>query len=326
MSGGSPVLGFVFATQVALAGSLAPLTAAAEEPPAPDLSKEERIDGLPASMQPWRDPKDPLVENLSEGWDIYYKRRDTSADPKREAGPDRPAALRGGLGHQRLPDVHGAARGTHPGRPRCGQGGRRVRRSALVVPADGRHAVGGEPDAPDPQLRPRQDRARHAPEPGLLPAPDRGRLRKREPEPAPVRAQHGGPGAGAEGDPECRRDPDGDGRGSRDPGGLDHGPGRSLRAEDVRHGPLRRALRHGGSIRKVVGDVHPWGACAAVRTTSEGWLKGARICTTIGIRSPYHSPKLLEVGHARHRRSGTTSCRSSSGTDSRPSGVGSRRS
>ena len=55
--------------------------------PAPDLSGDRRIDGLPASMQPWRDPDDPLIENISEGWDLYFTRRDTSGDPAREPGP-----------------------------------------------------------------------------------------------------------------------------------------------------------------------------------------------------------------------------------------------
>lgn len=59
----------------------------AEDKPAPDLSADKRIDGLPASMQPWRDPENPNVQILDDGWDVYYKRRDNSADPKREAGP-----------------------------------------------------------------------------------------------------------------------------------------------------------------------------------------------------------------------------------------------
>ncbi len=59
----------------------------AEENPTPDLSDDPIIDGFPASMQPWRVPGDPLKENISEGWDLYYLRRDTSEDPKREPGP-----------------------------------------------------------------------------------------------------------------------------------------------------------------------------------------------------------------------------------------------
>ena len=59
---------------------------AADKAP-PDLSKDKRIDGLPASLQPWRDPDNPNVQILDDGWDVYYKRRDRSKDPKREAGP-----------------------------------------------------------------------------------------------------------------------------------------------------------------------------------------------------------------------------------------------
>ena len=67
--------------------SALPLLISAEEPPAPDLSKDRIIDGFPESMQPWRDPDNPLIMNLDEGWDIYYKRRDRSEDPKREQSP-----------------------------------------------------------------------------------------------------------------------------------------------------------------------------------------------------------------------------------------------
>ncbi len=59
----------------------------AKDPAAPDLSKEKKIDGFPASLQPWRDPNNPNVQILDEGWDVYYHRRDRSKDPKREAGP-----------------------------------------------------------------------------------------------------------------------------------------------------------------------------------------------------------------------------------------------
>ena len=59
----------------------------ARDLPPPDLSKDKIVDGLPISLQPWRDPDDPLKENISEGWDMYYKRRDRSNDPKREPGP-----------------------------------------------------------------------------------------------------------------------------------------------------------------------------------------------------------------------------------------------
>ncbi len=64
-----------------------PAPAQAQDNPAPNLDDDPIIDGFPASMQPWRDPDNPLVENISEGWDLYYHRRDTSGDPAREAGP-----------------------------------------------------------------------------------------------------------------------------------------------------------------------------------------------------------------------------------------------
>ena len=73
---------------IALAAFLAvPSAVIAKDQPPPDLSKDKIVDGLPISLQPWRDPNNPLKENISEGWDMYYKRRDRSKDPKREAGP-----------------------------------------------------------------------------------------------------------------------------------------------------------------------------------------------------------------------------------------------
>ncbi|MEM1449475.1 MAG: arginase family protein [Planctomycetota bacterium] len=65
----------------------AAVPATAQEPAAPDLSGDVRLSGMPASMQPWRDPANPNVMLLSEGWDLNFKRRDPSAGPKREPGP-----------------------------------------------------------------------------------------------------------------------------------------------------------------------------------------------------------------------------------------------
>ncbi|MGO1120971.1 arginase family protein [Rhodovibrionaceae bacterium A322] len=63
-------------------------SASAADNPAPDFSKEQRIDGLPASMQPWRDPNNPNVQILDPGWDKYFLRKDMIGDnPKREPGP-----------------------------------------------------------------------------------------------------------------------------------------------------------------------------------------------------------------------------------------------
>ena len=58
-----------------------------EEPAAPDLGDDPVIDGFPSSMQPWRVPGDPNTMILDDGWDLYYLRRDRSKDPEREAGP-----------------------------------------------------------------------------------------------------------------------------------------------------------------------------------------------------------------------------------------------
>ena len=66
---------------------LIPFVSSSEENPTPDLDSEERVGGFPASMQPWRDPDDPLVQKLDPGWDIYFQRRDRSNDPDREPGP-----------------------------------------------------------------------------------------------------------------------------------------------------------------------------------------------------------------------------------------------
>ena len=52
-----------------------------------NADEKKRIDGMPAEMQPWRDPSNPNVMVLEDGWDFYYKRRDRSGDPKRDPGP-----------------------------------------------------------------------------------------------------------------------------------------------------------------------------------------------------------------------------------------------
>ena len=75
-----PTSGALLITLATLALAYAIHTAEAEDEGA-------RIDGMPADMQPWRDPNNPNVMILDDGWDVYYKRRDRSQDPKREPGP-----------------------------------------------------------------------------------------------------------------------------------------------------------------------------------------------------------------------------------------------
>lgn len=79
---------YLCACAVALAFLASPQLALSEDNPTPDLASEKKIDGFPASMQPWRDPDNPNVQILDPGWNKYYLRKDIIGDnPKREAGP-----------------------------------------------------------------------------------------------------------------------------------------------------------------------------------------------------------------------------------------------
>ncbi len=67
---------------------LAPAPALGQDNPAPDLDSQPKVDGLPAGLQPWRDPENPQVQILDPGWNKYYLRKDMVGDnPKREPGP-----------------------------------------------------------------------------------------------------------------------------------------------------------------------------------------------------------------------------------------------
>ena len=46
--------------------ALITVPASAQDTPPPDLENEPRIDGFPASMQPWRNVDDPLTMYLSD--------------------------------------------------------------------------------------------------------------------------------------------------------------------------------------------------------------------------------------------------------------------
>ena len=56
------------------------------DPASPDFDAQPMIDGLPAGLQPWRDPDRPDVIVLDEGYDDFFVRTDRS-DEKREPGP-----------------------------------------------------------------------------------------------------------------------------------------------------------------------------------------------------------------------------------------------
>lgn len=78
---------FAWCVMLALSAAITS-PAFAEDNPAPDLSDDILIDGLPETLLPWRDPDNPNVQILDKGWDKYYLRKDMVGDnPPREPGP-----------------------------------------------------------------------------------------------------------------------------------------------------------------------------------------------------------------------------------------------
>ena len=63
-----------------------PAALLAEDPPSPDFSDDPIIDGLPAGLQPWRDPKRPDVIKLDKGYNDFFHRVDRSKE-ERKPGP-----------------------------------------------------------------------------------------------------------------------------------------------------------------------------------------------------------------------------------------------
>ena len=59
---------------------------APQDRPSPDFSDDAMIDGLPAGLQPWRDPKRPDVIVLDEDYNSFFVRTDRSQD-QRPPGP-----------------------------------------------------------------------------------------------------------------------------------------------------------------------------------------------------------------------------------------------
>ncbi len=64
----------------------APVVLFAEDPESPNLEDDRIIDGLPAGLQPWRDPERPDVIVLDKGYDDFFLRTDRSNE-KRQPGP-----------------------------------------------------------------------------------------------------------------------------------------------------------------------------------------------------------------------------------------------
>ena len=58
----------------------------AQDPESPDLKNDKIIDGLPAGLQPWRDPNNPDVIKLDEGYQDFFIRTERSEE-ERKPGP-----------------------------------------------------------------------------------------------------------------------------------------------------------------------------------------------------------------------------------------------
>ena len=58
----------------------------AEDPPSPDLDSQPLIDGLPAGLQPWRDPEREDVIVLDDDYGSFFIRKDRSGE-QRKPGP-----------------------------------------------------------------------------------------------------------------------------------------------------------------------------------------------------------------------------------------------
>ena len=65
---------------------IVPAHVIAKDPESPNFDDDPVIDGLPAGLQPWRDPNRPDVIILDKGYDDFFHRTDRSAE-KRQPGP-----------------------------------------------------------------------------------------------------------------------------------------------------------------------------------------------------------------------------------------------
>ena len=71
---------------VFFAMSLSAALSAADDPESPNFADQPTIDGLPAGMQPWRDPERPDVIVLDKDYDSFFHRTDRSNE-ERQPGP-----------------------------------------------------------------------------------------------------------------------------------------------------------------------------------------------------------------------------------------------
>lgn len=66
--------------------SFLPSYVVGNDPESPNFDDDPIIDGLPAGLQPWRDPDNPDVIKLDKGYDDFFIRTERSEE-KREPGP-----------------------------------------------------------------------------------------------------------------------------------------------------------------------------------------------------------------------------------------------
>ena len=71
-------------------------------------------DGIPSKWAPWKDPENPNVIKLTDDKDAFFERRDTSNDPKREAGPINPQRYTMGFTQSGIPTFLGAPLAFNP--------------------------------------------------------------------------------------------------------------------------------------------------------------------------------------------------------------------
>ena len=71
---------------IGLTFALLPGAVLAQDPESPNFDDDPIIDGLPAGLQPWRDPDRPDVVVLDKGYDDFFHRTDRTSE-ERAAGP-----------------------------------------------------------------------------------------------------------------------------------------------------------------------------------------------------------------------------------------------
>ena len=82
---------------------------------------------------PWRDPDNPKVIILDDGYDVFYERRDKSKDPKREPGPINMQRYENVLRKNEFPTYMGLPVALNPEDLKAGEVDVSLVRSAVIV-------------------------------------------------------------------------------------------------------------------------------------------------------------------------------------------------